>query len=359
MADRKTAALLGAFVGDAATMPLHWIYNNADLKALVADATDPLFFSTPSCPFYNSRSADDEGNAGKGFPGHYEVGQLSPYGEQALACLAYLEEHKNAGGGPIDGDAWAAAFHAWAKSYTGRPDHAVKVFVDNVDAGKKYPETGADDNQSQSFAKVVCVLYTHEKSGDNDDSNDEERLLANVEVCVRAHQNNDLNVAVASFWARLLRRVVAGQSVQAAFEAAKASAAHEQLLAAIARVEANLASPTFGMLMEYGQELHAQSGGKVPPIAGLSCANPGATMAALHVVLKAESFAGGLTTNALLGGDSCARSNIIGAVLGAVFGVPQEYAAKLRVPELAKYGGGGAAEAGGGEAAAAPSSPAL
>jgi ADP-ribosylglycohydrolase len=357
--DRKTAALLGAFVADAASMPLHWIYDQAALRALVGDNPDPLFFSPPSCPYYNSRSPTEEGNEAKGFPGHYELGSLSPTGEQALALLQFLRGRENAAAA-IDGDEWAVALHAWSKAYTGRRDHALQLFVANMEAGKKYPETGADDNQAQSFGKVPSVLYTHVAGDGGDD--DEALYLANVDVCVRAHQNNDLNAAAALFWARLLRRVaVGGDTVQAAYEAAKAAATHEPLLAALLRVEANIGNETFPMLMAYGKELHEQSGGKVPPIAGLSCNNPGATMAALHVVLRAESFAQGLATNVLLGGDSCARSTIIGAVLGAAFGVPQEHLAKLRVPELAELyspaaaaassndgdgaGGGGASDA--------------
>ena len=61
--------MLGAFVADAATMPLHWIYDTAALAAKV-DGGEPAFFEPPSCPFYN-----------------YEPGRLSPYGDEALALL--------------------------------------------------------------------------------------------------------------------------------------------------------------------------------------------------------------------------------------------------------------------------------
>jgi ADP-ribosylglycohydrolase len=340
MADRKTAALLGCFVGDAACMPLHWIYNNAELQAIVGDTPDPLFFAKPSCPFYNSRSPSDEGNEGKGFPGHYELGQLSPYGEQALACLQFLHARKAAGAPrAVDGDEWAVALHEWVKGYKGRHDHAIKTFLENMEAGKKYPATGADDNNGQSFGKVPCVLYTHTHGGGGGDDDDDALLLANVEVCVRAHQNHDLNVAVALFWTHLLKRVVAGEGVQESYEAAKAATTHEQLLEALARTESNLGVATFEMIMAYGNEVHERSGGKVPPFVGLSCANPGATIAALHIVLRAESFVKGLAINALLGGDSCSRATIVGAVLGAAFGVPDEYRAKLNVPELAEVFG--------------------
>ena len=320
MTERKKAALQGCFVADAATMPLHWIYKNDDLKQIVGDCADPLFFATASCPYYNSRPPTDEGNDGKGFPGHYEVGQLSPYGEQALACLQFLD---NGQGGALDGDVWAKAFLEWSKSYTGRPDHALKVFTENMEAGAKYPDCGADDNQAQSFGKIATALWVY---GDSED------YIRNVEVCVRAHQNNDLNVAVGLFWARLLQHVVAGETIQAAYEAAKADVTHEDLAAALARTEANLGTTALDMLLDYGKEIKPEF-----PMAGLACPNPQATMGALHVVLNAKSFQEGITTNLLLGGDNCSRSTIIGAVLGAAFGVPDEYRDKVKVPALDPY----------------------
>jgi hypothetical protein len=53
--ERARSAILGAFVADAATMPLHWIYDRDQLKSIIGDkASTPEFFNPPSCPFYNS-----------------------------------------------------------------------------------------------------------------------------------------------------------------------------------------------------------------------------------------------------------------------------------------------------------------
>lgn len=51
---RSRAAVLGAFVADAATMPLHWIYDVQRIEQLVGDAA-PTFFQPPSCPYYDVR----------------------------------------------------------------------------------------------------------------------------------------------------------------------------------------------------------------------------------------------------------------------------------------------------------------
>jgi hypothetical protein len=53
--DRAKGAIAGALVADAATMGLHWIYDQAKIQSLLADkgrAASPEFFEPPSCPFY-------------------------------------------------------------------------------------------------------------------------------------------------------------------------------------------------------------------------------------------------------------------------------------------------------------------
>jgi len=315
---KKKAAVLGCFTADAAAMPLHWIYDNAKLRSIIGDS-EPLFFETLSCPFYNGRAPDDD-NKDKGFPGHYEFGQLSPYGEQAVALLTFLNEASSLS--PIDGDVWAGAFYTWCKSFTGRPDHAMKAFIENTEAGKKYPDVGADDNQAQSFGKIASVLWASQ----------DEYFLTNVEVAVRAHQNNELNVAVALFWARLLEGVVGGATIKAAYQLSKGTVTHDVLLTVLNRTEANLDNTAYDMLMEYGKEVNPKWA-----LTGIACPNPQATMGALHVVLHASSFKQGVSENCMIGGDTCSRATIIGAVLGAAYGVPGEYTAKVKVPELAWF----------------------
>lgn len=54
-AERSKNGIVGAFVADAATMPLHWIYDREKLKSILGDkVSTPEFFNPPSCPFYNS-----------------------------------------------------------------------------------------------------------------------------------------------------------------------------------------------------------------------------------------------------------------------------------------------------------------
>ena len=66
---RRVAALMGAFVADAAAMPLHWIYDTDEIVSILANSNrtaQPEFFPTNKyCVFYD-----------------YPVGQFTPFGEQ-------------------------------------------------------------------------------------------------------------------------------------------------------------------------------------------------------------------------------------------------------------------------------------
>ena len=78
MALSRSNLITFGFLADAATMPLHWIYNQADIEAKVADGTSAIFYPTPSCPFYN-----------------YPKGVLSPYGDESLPLLRSIaREHR-------------------------------------------------------------------------------------------------------------------------------------------------------------------------------------------------------------------------------------------------------------------------
>ena len=48
---KAAAAATAVFYADAATMPLHWIYDREEIASLVGEG-DALFYGKPSCPFY-------------------------------------------------------------------------------------------------------------------------------------------------------------------------------------------------------------------------------------------------------------------------------------------------------------------
>jgi hypothetical protein len=98
----------------------------------------PEFKDPPTPSFYTAEE----------FKGHYGPGMLSPYGEQLL----FVTEHV-ASKGTVDGADLSQAMFEWIESsYTGRQDSAMKAFLENMKADKKFPECGADDNQGERYS---------------------------------------------------------------------------------------------------------------------------------------------------------------------------------------------------------------
>lgn len=142
-ADRIVGALRGAFVADAASMGTHWIYNPVEMAAAVASIATPEFTNPPTPRFYSAME----------FPGHYGPGQLSPYGEQLLFVTEYVAEHDD-----VDGPTMSTSLVAWAKTFGGRHDHALTTVLSNIDeAGKVWPECGADDSQGKVHLPGVLL----------------------------------------------------------------------------------------------------------------------------------------------------------------------------------------------------------
>jgi hypothetical protein len=120
--DRRLGAIVGSFVADAATMPLHWIYSTDKVKELVGQG-NPEFFHTPSCPFYD-----------------YALGENTPYGQQTLA---YLDAVKGETIDPVQMQkAYEALYAGGGRCYTTvsnatkcYKDASTKEFLKNVASG--------------------------------------------------------------------------------------------------------------------------------------------------------------------------------------------------------------------------------
>jgi ADP-ribosylglycohydrolase len=129
---RVMAAIRGAFIADAASMGTHWIYSPKEMAESVLDQAKPEFRNPPTPRYYSSEE----------FEGHYKFGMLSPYGEQMLFVTEYLAR------GDFSGDGMSKAMLKWSTSFGGRPDSALKQFMENMQKDEgQWPNCGADDDQ--------------------------------------------------------------------------------------------------------------------------------------------------------------------------------------------------------------------
>lgn len=314
---RARSAVLGALVADAATMGLHWIYDTGKIRSILEGSKRtavPEFFEPPQCPFYQ-----------------YKSGQQSPYGDELLPVLLYLDEH-----GTLDdsnGQAFAEYLAAYYKAYKGRLNKTSKAMMEALlDKKRPWPQCGdPTDNQANAFVKVIPIVARYAGMPG---------LPAAVDAAVRAQQNSDAAVGYGLTAAHILEAVVMGSTVAEAVQSAADAAGTtplvpESMKPILLDALDNQAATLKDLVWVPGSETKAGRW-------GASCHNPGAFQASIVAALQAAgNYTSGVRANMMLGGDNCSRSVLIGALLAAQGGmkaVPEAWRGKMtRFEEMQKH----------------------
>lgn len=277
---RARAAVLGALLADAATMPLHWIYDLDKLNSLVESKTtrtQPEFFPEPSCPFYE-----------------YPLGALSPYGDEAYAVLRYAATHTD-----MDGPGLTESLYQYFKGYQGRLNGTAKHLVAAWEEGKRYPVAAAEDFQAHAIVKVPIVVARYGGTPE---------LLSRVEEAVRTQQDSQVAVAVGQAAALVLEQVVVkGSSVAQALQwAQQPGNLQEDMRQQLATHLGDTSVTLHSMVWEVTKAPH--------------CGLPGAFINALHCAATSSGYVDSVRRNILVGGDNCSRILYGGALWAAAEG---------------------------------------
>lgn len=355
-ANRISSMVKASFLADFATMPLHWIYDQNAIAAKVGDGSG-LFFSPPSCPFYN-----------------YPAGVLSPYGDESLPLLRSISNeggfHREAAAEemfqffqsyPLEG----------SKGYVGRLNHAPKSFVAAREAGAAWEDCAQDDFQSNGIAKVPLIVAQY--AGHSD-------LELHTESMVRILQTPSISVECSLLVAKILARIaLTGEIPRDAMRALLTNAEENRLSSFQRHALALISSPArTNEWVDYWNQLEAAaltqgdaaraqrirqavltallhhgdltraieaaslsaedasfakeicreesrvglSSRRTPAIKtaaafGLSCALPSSLLVSLLVMQETNSWEEAISLNILIGGDNCSRAMIVGAAFGA------------------------------------------
>ncbi|KAL4424390.1 hypothetical protein ABPG77_005633 [Micractinium sp. CCAP 211/92] len=277
---RVCAAVLGAFLADAATMPLHWIYDPAKVQSLLESkgkAAEPEFFPQPSCPFYD-----------------YALGRLSPYGDEAYALLQYAAAHPD-----VDGPGLTEHLVSFFKAYDGRLNGTAKKLVESWEGGARFPDAAAEDTQAHAIVKVPVLVARYGGTP---------QLAERVEAAVRSQQNSDVAVAMGQAAAAILERVVVqGSSVG---EAIAWGMQPGNVPEAVREQVAPFLGDTTPSLHSMVHEIT-----KAP-----SCTLPGALTNALYCAATSSGYVDNTRRNIVVGGDNCSRVLFGGALWAAAEG---------------------------------------
>ena len=308
-------ALRGAFVADAASLGTHWIYDPKEMLKSVPSAEEPEFKDPPTPSFYSAEE----------FPGHYDVaGKLSPYGEQLLFVTEYLA-NLDKSLKTLNGEDMSQAFDSFLNSYTGRPDHAMKDFQENRKASKKFPDSGAKDNQAHCFVKalpVTCMFLG------------QSNLLDEVETAIRVHQNDDMAVEFGQASAKVLQHVMMGNSLSSALELLVANDGDVKKNVERAKSYSGKAESSLeALLLDVSHEIMKDKpDSPFYDLAGRSCALPGSFLVPAYLFSQPEqlSYESALRQNILGSGDTCGRCIWLGSVMSVVNnGVPESWLSNM------------------------------
>ena len=298
---RLRGAVWGQFVGDAAALGTHWIYDLNELQQLYPDGI--YGFEAPKEGHY-----------------HFEKrpGDQTHYGDGALVLLESLAKE-----GRFDARAFGRSFvEAFRPDvYSGYIDHATRGTLENFEAfAASNPldafsfQQGADDDQPATASRLAALTVRYW---------DDPSLLTVVEQATRVCQNKDQTVAYIKFNALLLSELFHRRDVHTALHRAEEQtiAAEPQLGQEIRRKIREAQEETLNEVVEATLAF------------GQSCPLPKSFPSAIHALLKhPDDFESAILATLRAGGDNAGRASMLGAWLGAHLGIaaiPKNWKIKL------------------------------
>lgn len=283
-------AFSGVLVADAASMGLHWLYDQEQIK--LVEATGSLLFRQPDANVY-------EGKRGAFVHGVRHAGQLSHYGESArVAGSLALDEGYSVQAHQkvfIETFGPCGTFHGYA-------DRPTKYLIARMllDGDDISVPSGMDDDQMPG----VCVVPGLFAAG----LSESETLEA---VRVITTNQDVINSAKAVY--SVLTQLQSGIELKAAL--ATAASAMEGEVGEHMR-EA-LSIDTYAPL-ETAQKF------------GLACYVRHSMPLNWHLLSHAADFESAVLDNIRCGGDCCGRSMALGSIAGLAFGVPDHLREKVQ-----------------------------
>lgn len=291
----RNDAIAGTLVADAASMGLHWLYDQEQIKTIYTSGD--VLFRQPDAAVYKDK---------KGFFAHgvRHTGELSHYGESAriagqLAADGLYEtiEHRQ------------RFFEAFGPcgQYHGYADRPTKMLIARmlIEGDEITEPTGMDDNQMPALC-VVPGLFSFEQSAET------------VSSAVQVISTNSDVVAGASAIYHCLDLVAQGKPLSEALH-----------------TSADSMNGPVGKLMQDALAIEHYQPLETAQRFGLACYVEHALPVVWHLLNHAKDFESVVRDNILCGGDNCGRSMALGAIAGLAFGVPDSMIERMsdrRVP---------------------------
>ncbi len=306
----RVAAILGALIADSAALGLHWLYDPERIAQI--EKIKGLVFLQPDANDY----ADTSGYFAHG---NKSAGDSSGYGEICLLMLRHFAQH-----GEFDRVAYQTEYRSHfgpGGAYIGYVDSPTRQTLQTLLPLKpeEFPEnSGADDDQFAALAAIPAVVAAH--------TGPQAALKAKVEKVVRLTNDNDTAVAAAQYAGCVLLEVLNGQSITQALTNALPHAG-EKLTPLLEEVMQISRLDSTRVAKRFGSACHVLEG--LPVLA--------------HIAQHAPDYRTAIEENIRIGGDSCGRAIMLGAIMAAytvqqnesISSIPFEWIARYRKLSMA------------------------
>lgn len=277
-------ALNGALVADAASMGLHWLYDQDQIKRV--ETTGSLLFRQPEAAVYENK---------RGAYAHAarRAGELSHYGESAriVGDLLLREAYSLPAHQKIFMDTFGpcGVYHGYA-------DRPTKQLIGRmlIEGDELTHPSGMDDNQMPGIC-VVPALFAA----------DAPESLA-VDAVKMISINSDVISSAQAVYS-VLSQLQSGETLKSA------------LTNAASKVEGEL-----GKRMCDALELDTYEPLDTAQQMGLACYVEHAMPLSWYLLNHATDFENVVLDNIRCGGDCCGRSMALGSIAGLAFGVPDD-----------------------------------
>ena len=273
--NRIKAAVIGAFVADALSLGVHWVYNTGVIEKKFGRVEQ---FYDPLTSYHKGKKAGD----------------FTHYGDQMLVLLESVIS-----GGGFDAHRFAETWRSFFADYGGYFDKATKATLENMDAGKSLTESASHSDDLAGASRLAALVPVYH---DN-----REQLVRTAREQTAITHNNDRVILSADFFARSVLAVLDGNPPGAAMEAT---------------VKAHFANSSIASLVTMGIESRDRETRETIAEFGQMCSVEAGLPGAVHLISRyADDFKTAMVENVMAGGDSSARGMMAGMVLGAAHGM--------------------------------------
>lgn len=353
--------VIGALVADAASMGLHWIYDQDRISEVAPEAPE---FTAPDAANY------------EGVPGYFAHAQLktgdqTQYGAQLVALLNALEKSDGAYDATVHAQAFRDHF-GYGGTYIGYIDLATRESLNNhvraedeaLRRAKAQPYDGSEMTTVAMVTKVMSLIDRLRGDELREAFKETVRITHGDNAEVMTHGLNVLDEIIATPQASgaydqqlpavsKLPALIAAQDFSGILGDAGAIAevdaavrttndhphaiAHGRVVAAMMAASFSrgdvedvlvagraAATPEIAALLDDALSRRDFDASEVTKHFGMACDLDYGVPSAVHNIATAPNYREAIRRNIYAGGDSAGRSIIIGAIIGALHGVGGE-----------------------------------